>query len=71
MQVLTRRVATFTLVTCCALILVSLTDVLNAQPLPAEEISLDFHVIGFHIDRDGKHAIAWGKKIEKLSLIHI
>ena len=65
MQVLTRRVARFTLVICCALVLVSLTDVLNAQPLPAKEISLDFHVIGFHIDRDGKHAIAWGKKIEK------
>ena len=65
MQVLNRRAATFTLVTCWALVLVNLTDVLNAQPIPAKEMSLDFHVTGIHIDRDGKHAIAWGKKIDK------
>ena len=65
MQVLTRRAATFILVTCLALILINSTEVLNAQSLPAKEMSLDFHVTGFHVDRDGKHAIAWGKKIDK------
>lgn len=56
------RIFIFNLLACFALLLSCQRDVLNAQPVGAKEMKLDFQATGIHVDRDGKHAIAWGKK---------